>query len=294
MFANGNWSMLSPSENSTLAARSGAVFADLHCPHSPFFELVLFGGSINALTVSEETWLYGHTLPLTITPVISTHYIFDPGQLIPLSVHVVGGRSPYVYSWLGLPSGCSGSAASNVTDCTPQVDPTAGDQFSVIVVIHDSLGADASSVASSFIVEPALKIQFVASPPSLSLSASVTFSVTATGGLRPYTYVFSGLPPGCASVDFFRFSCTPSAPGIYRSITANVTDATGVSSYLTTSLVVSEAPTNPLFLTIPFLGIAAIIGVGALVIAIWWIRRGRRFGPRTINSAAEQTGEKRT
>ncbi len=57
---------------------------------------------------------------------------------------------------------------------------------------------------------------FTASPPGTVLGGTSVLTVTAYGGTTPYTYAYSGLPPGCFSSNSPSLSCTPSATGSYE------------------------------------------------------------------------------
>lgn len=50
-------------------------------------------------------------------------------------------------------------------------------------------------------------------PAKTDLGASVPLAVQASGGVPPYSYAYSDLPPGCASVDLASWTCTPTARG---------------------------------------------------------------------------------
>ncbi len=79
---------------------------------------------------------------------------------------------------------------------------------------------------------------FMASPSTLSLGESTTFTVTASGGTGVLGYAYAGLPSGCSSADSDNLVCTPSESGTF-SVRAYVNDTVGNSANDTTVLTVS-------------------------------------------------------
>jgi hypothetical protein len=67
---------------------------------------------------------------------------------------------------------------------------------------------------------------FGASPNPAFLNSVTTVSVTASGGQPPYTYNYTGLPPGCSAGNVSSFSCTPTTVGNYT-IILKLSDAGG-------------------------------------------------------------------
>jgi hypothetical protein len=57
---------------------------------------------------------------------------------------------------------------------------------------------------------------------------TTTLQATVTGGSGNYSFVWSGLPTGCASQDSILLNCTPTTAGVYD-ITLNVTDSNNMS-----------------------------------------------------------------
>ncbi|MCI4331416.1 MAG: PKD domain-containing protein [Thermoplasmata archaeon] len=67
-----------------------------------------------------------------------------------------------------------------------------------------------------------------ASPVPVPLGRSVTLVAIASGGTGGYRYLWSGLPPGCTSVNASSTTCTPTSRGVYN-VSVAVTDASGTS-----------------------------------------------------------------
>ncbi len=121
----------------------------------------------------------------------------DVGQALTLTAAATGGDPPYNYSWSGLPQGCTpGTAAS-----APCLWPRAG-SYAVQVQAIDALGATSA-------LGPALAITVVGDPGvsvgtdrgSADAGQAVEFLANLTGGVAPFTFAWSGLPPGCPAVN---------------------------------------------------------------------------------------------
>lgn len=67
---------------------------------------------------------------------------------------------------------------------------------------------------------------FTASPSSLDLGQSMTFTVSASGGMSPYSYAWNGLPSGCTNSSTTSITCTPTTTGS-SSVVVDVRDSTG-------------------------------------------------------------------
>jgi YVTN family beta-propeller protein len=139
---------------------------------------------------------------------------------------------------------------------------------------------------------------FSADPPTIALGGTVTFWANASGGTGPLSFLYLGLPEGCASQNLTRLPCTPTALGGSR-VTLKVTDAAGRTAQSNTTLAVNPSPlsgppqgtppTNPgpMFLGLPAiegLGLALGILAAGLVgvsILLWRRRRARSPAPET-------------
>ncbi len=65
-----------------------------------------------------------------------------------------------------------------------------------------------------------------ASPVLLDAGSPLELSEAAYGGTPPLTYSWTGLPPGCASVNASSLTCVPVSPGTFT-VVAGVTDVNG-------------------------------------------------------------------
>jgi hypothetical protein len=72
----------------------------------------------------------------------------------------------------------------------------------------------------SILVAPLHGTRLVAHPSVVGVNRSISFTTDTTGGVAPLNISYTGLPPGCSSVNASTFSCAPTQLGNY---TVNVT-----------------------------------------------------------------------
>ncbi|MCI4330695.1 MAG: hypothetical protein L3K19_02465 [Thermoplasmata archaeon] len=67
----------------------------------------------------------------------------------------------------------------------------------------------------------------IATPSAMDLGAGTVLSATATGGIAPYRYLWSGLPPGCLGAgNSSSVHCTPTTAGSFQ-VVLRVRDSSG-------------------------------------------------------------------
>lgn len=204
-----------------------------------------------------------------------------------LQVVASGGRGPLSYAYVGLPPGCA-----SINTSTLPCAPTRTGSYGVSALVSDAAGDHAGvrailEVIAGGAVLPEVSA-FVATPSRVTVNDTLTLFVAVGGGSLPFRYAFTGLPPGCASVDGPVLVCSPTSPGNF-SVGVNVTDADGHLAQATTAVEVLAAPTpsraasvggTPAWLGVLSDGAAALVGV-ALVAALaagWDRQRRRRAG----------------
>ncbi|HEV2450104.1 MAG TPA: hypothetical protein VGU43_06845, partial [Thermoplasmata archaeon] len=191
------------------------------------------------------------TVVLSVSP--ST---LDIGQPLVITSVATGGVGGFNFTYVGLPTGCSATRAAQL-----RCAPSAAGPFSLQVTAADAEQATAQSTLENVQVNPLLTVALTTSVSTVDRGGAVEISVSASGGTAPYAYLYSGLPPGCASQNSSAFSCRPSVTGSY-SVKATVTDAVGASSSNLVALSVA-APTTAS-------GSGALVlygGAGAAVVA---------------------------
>ena len=175
-----------------------------------------------SVTLTTPTTVTVSADPTVGTPAASTSTL-DLGQSTTLSIAATNGTGSATLTWWGLPAGCT-SAASMTLTCTPTVTGS----FGITVTETDSNGVTVVSGPVTLTVSRALGAPTVAaSVVSLDVGQSVTLVVNVTGGSAPWTFVWSGLPKGCAG-NSATVTCSPTAAGT-SSATVTVTDGNGIS-----------------------------------------------------------------
>ena len=136
----------------------------------------------------------------------------SPGATVLFKVTVTGGVPPYSYM------SCFGNYNTSSTSISlPCTAPVKWGFYQYYVSVSDSTGALAMSNPASIQVTdntplPEI-VSFTVSPSQVSVNQSSTLTVTASQGVPPYTYGYSGLPPGCVSGNKSSIICTPDEVG---------------------------------------------------------------------------------
>jgi len=100
-----------------------------------------------------------------------------------------------------------------------------------------STTSNSNTVTHLYIKQP------TASPTALDVGQTTSLTVTAQGGVPPYSYSWASLPAGCSSTNSDPLSCAPTGAGT-SSITVTVTDNSGVTlTSLPVTVTVSSLPT---------------------------------------------------
>ncbi len=199
-------------------------------PHLDSAQLSLSNG--NAVVVGETQYTAGNqtlrNLTLGIVPILGLSAItatppaLDAGTPVTLSVTPEYAMGPVHYAWSGLPPGCASQDAP-VIHCTPST----GGNYSVQATVTDGRGFSAKSSVLHLEVSPPLSIvSSRLSRSSVEAGNSMSMSTLVKGGVGIYSYTWTGLPPGCRSVDSPQLTCTPTIPGNYT-VGVEVNDTSG-------------------------------------------------------------------
>ena len=134
------------------------------------------------------------------------------------------------------------SVVSGVTDVAnlaigAQPDPATFDPANDEVYVPDSYSDNVTVVqaGNSSVPIPITVSSFTATPAVLTLGGSTNLSVRASGGSGALSYVYSGLPSGCATQDAPGLNCTPTVAGSFV-LNVTVTDLAGATAKASTSL----------------------------------------------------------
>ncbi len=204
----------------------------------------------------------------------------------PLTVELAAtgtnGTPPYTFLW-GFGDGGANASGAVVT----HTYATPG-RYTATVALTDAYGASAGASELVAVSPPPLSLAGTAVPATVSVGVVTLLETSVQGGVAPYTYNWSGLPPGCPSAAVENYSCEPTASGNY-SILVRVTDAVGTEANATIRLTVlgAPAPKTPATPSPGGLDETTAIGLGVLALGaggagLWIGRRARRRrdGPR--------------
>ncbi len=189
-----------------------------------------------------------------------------------------GHGGPYLFTW-------SFGNASNGTSSFANLTLAQPGNYTINVTVQDAMGDVAHSVSQNVVVLPALVLDLHASRTTLTTGSPLLVWGNASGGLAPYSFVWSGFPPGCASSNQSPLSCNPDRAGNYT-ITLFVTDHLSPSEHAQRSVQItvvsppcSSCNSTGLWggasswgLLVLVLGIVLV----ALVVVVVWRRSRRR------------------
>ncbi|HET7014345.1 MAG TPA: putative Ig domain-containing protein, partial [Streptosporangiaceae bacterium] len=181
-------------------------------------------------------------MSITIVPAPSLTFGAPPGgwtnTVYSYTLSATGGTTPYTFSLSSgsLPAGLSLSASGVISGT-----PTAAGTSSFTVKLTDANGQITTKV-TSITIAVGVSTNFAA-PPSGTVGAAYSYTLTATGGTTPYTWsVNTGtLPPGITLSSGGVLSGTPTTAGSYT-FSVNVVDANGGIATTSITLVVTTAP----------------------------------------------------
>jgi YVTN family beta-propeller protein len=164
------------------------------------------------------------------------------GQSVDFFATVSGGASPFLYSYSGLPPGCSA-----VNGPVAQCNLTTAGRWEPIVNVTDSTGrtgqGQGTLVVDPYVVAPEIAA-FYADPSNFALGTSTTLFVVVTGTAGPWALEFSNLPLGCTSGNSTSLACTPRQIGTYT-INVTLSSRGSVRASASTSMTVHPSPVSP-------------------------------------------------
>ena len=219
-------------------------------------------------------------IPGAFSPLTATASAVPASGVAPLnvsfSVNASGGWPPYSYAW-SFGDGAPNGSGLHVTHLYRWVGA-----FGANVTVTDSVGEQVTDLVE-VVTQPApLTISLAADPASVPVRNVTYLETQVQGGTPPYTYVWSGLPAGCAPLAVENLSCSPTEGGTYT-IHVGVTDALGVRANATALLLVvgpsgGPGPTSAgVDWTLLILPAVAVLGI-ALVATYVVVRRRRSRG----------------
>ena len=150
----------------------------------------------------------------------------DLNQLFHLTANVAGGSGGLSFVWTGLPAGCTGTTATIACTIT-NASEIGGYVIGYTVTDSNHRSSTSATIAFTVSSDPSVSTP-AANRSSADVGQSVAFSTTASGGAGSLTFVWRGLPSGCAG-SAAVVDCTVAVPVAPTSINVTVTDANGYS-----------------------------------------------------------------
>jgi len=218
--------------------------------------------------------------PVTVNP-IPTVAISSSSNVgtAPLSVNFTAttfyGTAPFTFQWQ------FGDGSTGTGQYVNHVYTTVG-QFHVNVTAFDSVGKNSTSHYPIQVVAVLNGVVSVSPSTGVVAGSSFTLRVAASGGLAAYSYVWTGLPASCSSVDAASLSCTTSTVGSYR-VTVQITDRLDHTANAT--IVVTVSPPTPIARWVG-LGIMVTIVFAGVVLVLRRRSRRRREGSNAPPAAS--------
>lgn len=174
--------------------------------------------------------------PLILTPAELPHGVVGSTYYGP-SLETTGGAGHVrTFTATGLPDGL------NIDEETGELfgTPTQHGTFTPRITTTDSQGATASYTAP-LTIDPA-ELELVAALPEGSVNhIYLKTTVEAHGGVGPYTYTATGLPPGLTLSNAGVLSGTPTAAGHFN-LTITATDTLGAAVTVIDHIIVTHPP----------------------------------------------------
>ena len=205
--------------------------------------------------------------------------VTEVGRTVSINATVTGGLAPYSFDWQGLPAACPRANLSDLS-CAP----TAAGDYAIGVDVTDVLGTTETTNLLLSVANPPTVHAVVATNRTGTCSdpqnATVGVAATASGGVAPLTYSWSGPGGRTSSAANAVWTIAPSGPA---SFTVLVTDALGGSanSSVTVTPGLPECATSgstPLAGAGAWFVAAGAIGLLAVAVSLVLWRR-RRGGP---------------
>jgi YVTN family beta-propeller protein len=133
-----------------------------------------------------------------------------------------------------------------------------------------------------------LSVTLTATPATVDVGSSTTFTATVAGGSAPFSFTYTGLPSGCASTAS-SFDCQPAAAGVFT-VTVTAADSAGQKAEANATLTVNSLSSGPSNQTTTsssaWIYVLVVVVVAAILILIVAYRR-RKKKPETGPPSSE-------
>jgi uncharacterized membrane protein len=231
------WSVISGSlpAGLSLNASSGAITGMPTVTGTSSFTVQATDSSSPAKTATANLSITVFPAPLTITT--TSLPAGTVGVAYSATLAATNGITPYTWAVISgsLPAGLSLNASSGAITGTPSASGTSG--FTVLVTDSSSPAKTATASLSITVSVAPLSVT-TTSLPSGTVGSSYSATVTATGGITPYTWalISGSLPAGLSlSASSGAITGTPSTSGI-SSFTVLVIDSSSPAKTATSTL----------------------------------------------------------
>ena len=192
--------------------------------------------SINTKVETDTNFIHYNTLQLSPTNIsasitVSFHQSkpsLDLNQIDTFSTSVIGGTSPYTYSWTNLPSDCGLQGNIYGFSCTQTINTGS---YSIKLNVRDSTNQNASYTSTMTINSDPVTSTPRPSVVSGGIDAGQNFTLLtiASNGTGGYSYAWYNLPTGCSTSNTNIIACTPNVSGTFD-VYVNETDSNGFTA----------------------------------------------------------------
>ena len=222
--------------------------------------------------------------PLPGAAATATPSIVDIGVPVSFVGTAENGTGPFSYAWN------FGDGSASVDTPTATHAYGAPGSYPVTFEVNDSVGDRAEATVVVTVAASPTVSSFTVTPSSARAGVAVQFVATVVGGVGPYTFAYSGMPPGCPTGNASAFNCTPASVGSYE-IQVTVRDRFGAAATAAVGLAV-EPGARTGFLGLPgndgyWLLIGIVAAGAALFLLILYVRLHPR-APRGVARTHER------
>jgi immune inhibitor A len=148
---------------------------------------------------------------------------------------VVGGNPPYSFNWIM-------GDGTTITEQNPIHLYSESGIYAIILTVTDNVGTTVSDTAEVNVLEPSLlETSITTSSTNILIGESVTLSGSASGGLKPYTYIWT---INGEEITGKTITYTFSQKGIYTA-NLNVIDYEGTTTTSSVEIIVGDIDEIP-------------------------------------------------